>query len=346
MRRADFTYDLPAELIAQRPPAERSGSRLLSLQPGAGELRDGWFLDFPSLLRGEDLLVFNDTRVIPARVQGVKPTGGRVEILLERVLAGHRILAHVHASKPLRADAPVSLPGGCEARFIARHDDLFELELSAEPLEYFERYGAMPLPPYIERAAEASDATRYQTVFAREPGAVAAPTAGLHFDAAMLARCAERGVRSAYVTLHVGAGTFQPVRVADLSEHRMHAERAVVSAQVCDAIEATRARGGRVVAVGTTVVRSLESAAAGGRLQPFAGETRLFITPGHRFEVVDALLTNFHLPESTLLMLVCAFGGCDAVLRAYRHAVAQRYRFFSYGDAMFLERARTDTDRR
>jgi S-adenosylmethionine:tRNA ribosyltransferase-isomerase len=346
MRRADFTYDLPAELIAQRPPAERSGSRLLSLQPGMGELHDGRFLDFPSLLRADDLLVFNDTRVIPARVQGVKPTGGRVEILLERVLAGHRILAHVHASKPLRADAPVALPGGCEARFIARHDDLFELQMSAEPLEYFERHGAMPLPPYIERAAEASDATRYQTVFAREPGAVAAPTAGLHFDAAMLARCAERGVRSAYVTLHVGAGTFQPVRVADLSEHRMHAERAVVSAQVCEAIAATRARGGRVVAVGTTVVRSLESAAAGGKLQPFAGETRLFITPGYRFEVVDALLTNFHLPESTLLMLVCAFGGYEAVLRAYRHAVAQRYHFFSYGDAMFLERTRTDTDRR
>lgn len=337
MRRSDFAYDLPVELIAQHPPRERAGGRLLHV-PIAGPPRDLQFREFPSLLRAGDLLVFNDTRVVPARVHGVKPTGGQVEILLERVLDGHRILAHVHASKPLRAEAPIALPGGVEARFIARHDDLFELQLSAEPLEYFQRYGAMPLPPYIERNADADDATRYQTIYAREPGAVAAPTAGLHFDADILARCKSMGVNSTFVTLHVGAGTFQNVRVDDLQQHRMHAERISVSAEATAAIADTKARGGRVIAIGTTVVRSLESAAQSGALQPFEGETRLFITPGYRFRVVDALLTNFHLPESTLLMLVCAFGGFDEVLHAYRHAVAQRYRFFSYGDAMFVEK--------
>ena len=342
MRRSDFAYDLPVELIAQHPPRERAGGRLLHV-PIARPLRDLQFTEFPSLLRAGDLLVFNDTRVIPARVHGVKPTGGQVEILLERVLDGHRILAHVHASKPLRAEAPVALPGGVEARFIARHDDLFELQLSAEPLEYFQRYGAMPLPPYIERGAEADDATRYQTIYAREPGAVAAPTAGLHFDADILARCKSMGVNSTFVTLHVGAGTFQNVRVDDLQQHRMHAERISLGADACTVIADTKARGGRVIAVGTTVVRSLESAAQSGTLQPFEGETRLFITPGYRFRVVDALLTNFHLPESTLLMLVCAFGGFDEVLHAYRHAVAQRYRFFSYGDAMFLEQRRSES---
>src|SRR5688572_12215597 len=337
MRRSDFAYDLPVELIAQHPPSQRAGGRLLHV-PVGGALRDLRFTDFPDLLRAGDLLVFNDTRVIPARVRGRKPTGGQVEILLERVLDGNRILAHVHSSKPLRAEAPVALPGGVEARFIARHEDLFELQLSAEPLEYFQRYGAMPLPPYIERSAEADDATRYQTIYAREPGAVAAPTAGLHFDADILARCKSMGVNSAFVTLHVGAGTFQNVRVDDLQQHRMHAERITVGTEACAAIADTKAHGGRVIAVGTTVVRSLESAAQSGTLQPFEGETRLFITPGHRFRVVDALLTNFHLPESTLLMLVCAFGGFDEVLHAYRHAVAQRYRFFSYGDAMFVEK--------
>lgn len=342
MRRSDFAYDLPVELIAQHPPRERAGGRLLHV-PIVGPPRDLQFTEFPSLLRAGDLLVFNDTRVIPARVHGVKPTGGQVEILLERVLEGHRILAHVHASKPLRAEAPVALPGGVEASFIARHDDLFELQLSTEPLEFFQRYGAMPLPPYIERNAEADDAARYQTIYAREPGAVAAPTAGLHFDADILARCKSTGVNSTFVTLHVGAGTFQNVRVDDLQQHRMHAERISVGAEATAAIADTKARGGRVVAVGTTVVRSLESAAQAGTLQPFEGETRLFITPGYRFRVVDALLTNFHLPESTLLMLVCAFGGFDEVLHAYRHAVAQRYRFFSYGDAMFLEQRRLES---
>ncbi|HLS81117.1 MAG TPA: tRNA preQ1(34) S-adenosylmethionine ribosyltransferase-isomerase QueA [Steroidobacter sp.] len=336
MRRSDFAYDLPGGLIAQRPATERAASRLLHVR-GDREIRDLRFIDLPQLLNPGDLLVFNDTRVIPARVLGLKPTGGRVEILLERVLQDRRILAHVHASKPLRETAPIALPGGAQARLIGRREDLFELELTEEPLAYFERYGAMPLPPYIERQAEAQDAERYQTVYAREPGAVAAPTAGLHFNASMLQRCEAMGVGRASVTLHVGAGTFQPVRVEELAAHRMHYERVSVCESACAAIEATKARGGRVVAVGTTVVRSLECAASGGRLEPFQGETNLFITPGFRFRVVDALLTNFHLPESTLLMLVCAFGGYQTIMRAYRRAVAAHYRFFSYGDAMFVE---------
>ncbi|MFL6619066.1 MAG: tRNA preQ1(34) S-adenosylmethionine ribosyltransferase-isomerase QueA [Povalibacter sp.] len=339
MRRSDFTYELPAELIAQRPAAQRTGSRLLHLDTMSGVTADLQFTDFPSLLRANDLLIFNDTRVIPARVIGAKPTGGQVEILLERILEGHRILAHVNSSKALRAEVPILLPGGVEARFVMRHEDLFELELSVDPLEFFERHGSMPLPPYIERAAERDDASRYQTVYAREAGAVAAPTAGLHFDTQMLERCRELGVQMAYVTLHVGAGTFQSIRVDDLDQHKMHRERVVVSREVCEAVERARERGGRVIAIGTTVVRSLESASVSGRLEPFTGETQLFIRPGYRFRTVDALLTNFHLPESTLLMLVCAFGGYEHVLAAYRHALAQRYRFFSYGDAMFLERA-------
>jgi S-adenosylmethionine:tRNA ribosyltransferase-isomerase len=338
MRRHDFTYELPAELIAQQPAAQRGDSRLLYLQPD-GQSADLAFRDLPGLLRSGDLLVLNDTRVIPARVLGKKISGGRVEILLERILDGRRILAQVHASKPLRAAIPVSLPGGARASYITRHDDLFELELDCEPLPYFERYGSMPLPPYIERAAEAGDSTRYQTVFARRAGAVAAPTAGLHFDAELLARCAELGVEIAHVTLHVGAGTFQSPRHDDLDLHRMHSERVRVSASTCAAVQRARDRGGRIVAVGTTVVRSLETAASGGQLVPLEGETRLFIRPGFNFNVVDVLLTNFHLPESTLLMLVCAFGGHAPVMDAYRHAVAQRYSFFSYGDAMVLHRS-------
>ncbi len=341
MRRADFHYELPDELIAQRPAPIRSGSRLLHVA-SSYELLDRQFVDLLNLLRAGDLLVFNDSRVIPARVIGAKPTGGQVEILLERILDARRILAHVHASKALRPEVAISLPGGASASFVARRDDLFELELSVDALEYFQLHGSMPLPPYIERAAERDDDARYQTVYAREPGAVAAPTAGLHFDEEMLARLADLGVRKSYVTLHVGAGTFQNVRVEDLDQHRMHSERVTVNAEVCEAIEETRSKGGRVVAVGTTVVRSLESAVRDGRVLPFSGETRLFIRPGYRFSAVDALLTNFHLPESTLLMLVCAFGGYETIMRAYRHAVQERYRFFSYGDAMFLER-RPDT---
>jgi len=338
MRRSDFAYDLPDELIAQRPPARRTGSRLLRMHGDTGALEDRLFLDLPGLLRAGDLLVFNDTRVIPARLLGAKPTGGRVEILLERVIDARRILAHVHASKPLRADVPIALPGGAQATCLGRHEDLFELELSVDPLPYFEQHGRMPLPPYIEREPEAEDTARYQTVYARVPGAVAAPTAGLHFDEETITRCRALGVETTHVTLHVGAGTFQPVRVEALEHHHMHAERVTVGADACAAIAQARQRGGRVVAVGTTVVRSLEAAAAGGHLAAFEGETRLFITPGFRFRVVDALLTNFHLPESTLLMLVCALGGYEPVMRAYRHAVTSGYRFFSYGDAMFLTR--------
>jgi S-adenosylmethionine:tRNA ribosyltransferase-isomerase len=340
MRRSDFSYQLPAELIAQRPEAERSASRLLHIDGKAGRWHDRQFRDLASLVRPDDLLVFNDTRVIPARVFGIKPTGGRVEIMLERILPRRRILAHVNASKALRADAPVQLANEVTATFVGRHDDLFELELSADPLTFFMEHGALPLPPYIERSTDDTDSERYQTVFARELGAVAAPTAGLHFDQPMLDAIAGMGVRSAYVTLHVGAGTFQPLRVDDLDQHRMHEEVVQVSAEVCAAVADTRARGGRVIAVGTTVVRSLETAAASGELKPCATETRLFIRPGYQFKVVNALVTNFHLPESTLLMLVCAFGGYETMMAAYQHAVATRYRFFSYGDAMFIEPAR------
>jgi S-adenosylmethionine:tRNA ribosyltransferase-isomerase len=338
MRRADFHFDLPPELIAQYPLPERSASRLLQV---AERPIDRRFADLPELLQPHDLLVFNDTRVLPARVHGVKPTGGQVEILLERVLSGRRILAQVGTSKPLRPDVPVRLPGNAEARLLAKHDDMFELELSVDAVEFFKAHGAMPLPPYIERQAQAQDSERYQTVFARELGAVAAPTAGLHFDADILGRCVVQGARTTYLTLHVGAGTFQPLRVDNLDEHRMHAEWLSVPQEVCDEIAATRARGGRVIAVGTTVVRALETAAQhspAGSLQPFAGDTRLFIRPGFNFKVVDALVTNFHLPESTLLMLVCAFGGYERVMGGYRHAVKQRYRFFSYGDAMMVNR--------
>jgi S-adenosylmethionine:tRNA ribosyltransferase-isomerase len=335
MHRSDFQFDLPPELIAQRPLAARSASRLLHL--GSAALVDREFRDLPSLLRPNDLLVFNDTRVIPARIHGVKTTGGRVEIVLERVLRERRILAQVAASKALRPEIPVLLPGGAEARFVGRHDDMFELELNVDATAYFQQYGEMPLPPYIQRESEASDTERYQTVFARELGAVAAPTAGLHFDSDILQQCTALGVKTAYLTLHVGAGTYQPMRVDDLDQHRMHAEFARVSSQVCEQIDATRKSGGRVVAVGTTVVRSLETAAQTGSLQPFIGDTQIFIKPGYQFKAVDALVTNFHLPQSTLLMLVCAFGGYERMMNAYRHAVEQRYRFFSYGDAMLIE---------
>jgi len=342
-QRAAFHFDLPEDLIAQRPLATRSASRLLHL---GQSLVDRQFAELPDLLRPNDLLVFNDTRVIPARVFGVKPSGGKVEIVLERVLSERRILAQVGTSKPMRSAVPVLLPGGVEAHLAGRQEDMFILDLTADATEFFQQHGAMPLPPYIARGADSSDIERYQTVFSQELGAVAAPTAGLHFDADVLKRCAERGVQSAFLTLHVGAGTYQPLRVDDLSRHQMHSEFARVSESVCRQVATARERGGRIVAVGTTVVRSLESAAASGALEPFVGETRIFIRPGYVFKVVDALLTNFHLPESTLLMLVCAFGGYDRAMSAYRHAVAQRYRFFSYGDAMFVEPDVEAVDRR
>jgi S-adenosylmethionine:tRNA ribosyltransferase-isomerase len=336
MRRADFHYELPEELIAQAPLTQRSSSRLLACDGASGALQDRDFRDLPELLGPGDLLVFNDTRVLPARLRGRKPTGGAVEILLERVLAPRRILAQARSSKGFRPGSNVELPGGEQARCAGRAGDLYEFELSCEALPLFEKQGEMPLPPYITRAAGGEDRERYQTVFAREPGAVAAPTAGLHFDDAMLDLLRDRGIASVRLTLHVGAGTFQPVRVDDVRQHRMHSERARVAPAVVEAVRAARSRGGRVVAVGTTVVRSLEAAALGGFLAPFDGETDIFIVPGFRFRVVDAMLTNFHLPESTLLMLVSAFAGREQVLAAYRHAVQQRYRFFSYGDAMFL----------
>jgi S-adenosylmethionine:tRNA ribosyltransferase-isomerase len=343
MQRQDFYFELPAELIAQRPVPARSGSRMLALDGASGTRRDIRFGDLPGLLRPGDLLVFNDTRVVPARVRGMKESGGKIEILLERVLSARTALVHARSSKALKAGATVLLPGSRTARLLDREGDLFRLEFSADVLPFFEAFGEVPLPPYIERPPEEADRERYQTVYAREPGAVAAPTAGLHFDSEMFTALEARGVRRAFVTLHVGAGTFQPVREDQIERHEMHAEYLEVSADACAAIDAARAAGGRVVAVGTTVVRSLETAAlaaSGGvamrQVRPYAGTTRIFITPGFRFRVVDALLTNFHLPESTLVMLCAAFVGRERLLAAYAHAVEARYRFFSYGDAMFL----------
>jgi S-adenosylmethionine:tRNA ribosyltransferase-isomerase len=412
MRKSDFHYHLPTELIAQHPVSPRSASRLLVLDGATGGCRDAQFTDLPSLLRAGDLLVFNDTRVIPARLFGTKDTGGRVEVLIERILGNrsaavpdaalppasmqsslrcstsaihgvvdeHRALAQVRASKPPKPGSGISLDGGVEARVEGRHGDFYELTFVAdEPLwKILDRIGHMPLPPYISRADESNDTERYQTIYARHHGAVAAPTAGLHFDEAMLARLKELGVESAYVTLHVGAGTFQPLRVEDIRAHRMHKEFFRIDQTACDRINAAKAAGRRVIAIGTTVMRVLETAAqrklnslslegeGGGEgvaatrrfaphptlspegrgiaetgfcsIEPYEGETDIFIYPGYRFQVADALLTNFHLPESTLLMLVCAFGGTEQVLNAYRHAVEQKYRFYSYGDAMFVTR--------
>ncbi len=339
MDRSAFHYDLPPALIAQTPLEPRSASRLLVLERQTGRLSDRLFADLPALLAPGDLLVFNDTRVLPARIFGAKPTGGRVEILLERVLGPRRVRAHVRASHTPKPGSEIALPGGACARVLGRAGALFDLELDCDAVQYFEAHGQTPLPPYIDRAPEPGDVTRYQTVFAREPGAVAAPTAGLHFDAATLDALAARGVERAFLTLHVGAGTFAPVRSERIEDHRLHAERLQVSADVCAAVERCRARGGRVVAVGTTSVRALETAGRGGVLEPFEGESDLFIYPGFEFRVIDALVTNFHLPESSLLMLVAAFAGHAQTLDAYRHAVGQGYRFFSYGDAMFVSPA-------
>jgi S-adenosylmethionine:tRNA ribosyltransferase-isomerase len=336
MRRADFHYELPAELIAQAPLARRSASRLLVLDGSDGRIQDRSFAELPQLLRAGDRLVVNDTRVVRARLHAHKASGGRVELLLERTLDERRGLFQARSSKSLRVAAQLALAGGGSARVLATHEDLLEIEFNAPLAAYLAQHGEVPLPPYIDRAPTAADLERYQTVFAHTDGAVAAPTAGLHFDAALLRDLEAAGVERSHVTLHVGAGTFQPVRVDDLDAHRMHAELAQVSAATCAAIAATRARGGRTVAVGTTVVRSLETAASTGELRPYRGETALFIRPGHVFRVVDVLITNFHLPESTLLMLVCAFAGHAHVMRAYAHAVRERYRFFSYGDAMLV----------
>jgi S-adenosylmethionine:tRNA ribosyltransferase-isomerase len=350
VRRQDFAYHLPTDLIAQEPLAERSAARMLVLDALTAAVTDRTVRDLPEYLRRGDLLIVNDTRVIAARLSGTKPSGGRVEILLERALEARQALAQLSASKPVRVGLDVQTAGGT-VRVLAREAELWRIELPAPAEEFFERFGEVPLPPYIRRAPRAADRERYQSIFARAPGAVAAPTASLHFDEALTATLDARGVRRACVTLHVGAGTFQPLRGDELAAHVLHPERAAVGAETCEAIARTRAGGGRVIAVGTTVVRALESAAlATGKglapgeerqaptLAPWHGETRLFITPGFRFQVCDVLLSNFHLPESTLLMLVCAFAGRRAVLDAYAHAVRARYRFFSYGDAMLLTR--------
>jgi S-adenosylmethionine:tRNA ribosyltransferase-isomerase len=337
-QRSDFVYDLPESLIAQHPPERRGDSRLLMLESDG--IRDGRFsADFPALLRPNDLLVLNNTRVLPARLHGQKATGGAVEVLVERVVDANTVMAHLRVSKKPAVGASIRLEDAFDVVLEGREGELFQLRFPAPGvIALLEAHGHMPLPPYIERADAAEDRARYQTVFAKEAGAVAAPTAGLHFDAGLLDAIRAQGVAMTEVTLHVGAGTFQPVREEDLSQHVMHAEWLSVSQDVVDAVAACKVRGGRVIAVGTTAVRSLESAAQSGTLQPMQGDTRLFITPGYRFRVVDALLTNFHLPESTLLMLVSAFAGYREIMAAYRHAVAAQYRFFSYGDAMFLSR--------
>lgn len=335
MRLADFHFDLPPDLIAQEPLPERSASRLLVLDGATSRHVDRSMRDLPSLLDPGDLLVFNDTRVVPARVRGEKPTGGRVEMFLERALGAATALVQLKSSKGFHAGSVFSTGGG-NVHVRERRDELWVVELPGDALTFFERWGQVPLPPYIARDPRETDTERYQSLFARDPGAVAAPTASLHFDAPLLATLEARGVRRECITLHVGAGTFQPVRVDRIEDHRLHAERVSVSEAVCTAIRTTRANGGRVIAVGTTVARALESAAADGTLQPFVGDTRIFIYPGYRFRAIDALVTNFHLPGSTLLMMVCALAGRDAVLDAYRHAVDDRYRFFSYGDAMFV----------
>ena len=337
-RKSDFVYELPDELIARFPLAERSAARLLLARAVSSKevvLDDLMVRDLPDLLDPHDLLVFNNTRVLPARLFGQKASGGRVEVLIERLKSAHEAVAYVRASKSPKVGGVIRI-GAAEVQVTGRHEALFALHSETPWAELLAAQGEMPIPPYLERAALESDKQRYQTVFAKHSGAVAAPTAGLHFDEALLAAIRLRGVRTAEVTLHVGAGTFQPVRHENLAEHVMHEEWLQVGQDVVDAVAACRVRGGRVVAVGTTSLRALESAAAGGELAPFSGDTNLFITPGYRFRVVDALLTNFHLPESTLLMLVSAFAGYHNIRAAYQHAIAARYRFFSYGDAMFL----------
>jgi S-adenosylmethionine:tRNA ribosyltransferase-isomerase len=340
MRLDDFDYELPQELIAQFPTAERGTGRLLHLDGRTGALEDRRFRDIVELVAPGDVVVVNDTRVIKARLTGRKKTGGRIEVMVERVLGRDEVLAQVGANHPTRVGAKLVLADAVEATVVDREREFFRLRFEDcdDVMALLERHGSVPLPLYISRAAESGDTERYQTVYAREPGAVAAPTAGLHFDPALLDALRARGAALARLTLHVGAGTFQPVRLQDLSRHEMHGERYSVPREAVETIAQARRRGGRVLAVGTTTLRALESAAADGELKPGSGETRLFILPGYRFRVVERLLTNFHLPRSTLLMLVSAFGGMDNIRRAYKHAIESRYRFYSYGDAMLIER--------
>ncbi|GEA50630.1 S-adenosylmethionine:tRNA ribosyltransferase-isomerase [Vibrio inusitatus NBRC 102082] len=347
MQVSDFHFDLPDELIARYPMPDRTSSRLLQLTGNSGEIQDKSFTDVLDLVNEGDLLVFNNTRVIPARVFGRKASGGKIEVLVERMVDEHTILAHVRSSKSPKPGTELFLGDKDQyaAKMVARHDALFEIRFTSDKavLQILEEVGHMPLPPYIDRPDEDSDQERYQTVYNEKPGAVAAPTAGLHFDDEILEKIKAKGANLAFVTLHVGAGTFQPVRVDNILEHHMHAEYVEVTQEVVDAINETKAKGGRVIAVGTTSVRSLESAAQdavrnGTGLKPFFGDTDIFIYPGYEFQLIDCLLTNFHLPESTLIMLVSAFAGYDNVMGAYQHAVEHKYRFFSYGDAMFVTR--------
>lgn len=338
MQRADFSYQLPPDRIAREPCDVRSDSRLLLLDPVSDALQDSQFSAFPDLLRAGDLVIFNDTRVIPARLHGVKQSGGRVEVLVERILDNGIVLAQMRASKPTRSGSRILLEGVISVVVTGRENDLYRLQFPAgmDVRTALEAHGHVPLPPYIDRADTGNDRDRYQTIYARNPGAVAAPTAGLHFDRPVMQRLSAKGIETAFVTLHVGAGTFQPVRVEDLDRHVMHHESFEISPETCELVMRTRESGGRVIAVGTTVVRTLESVARSGALQPCRGETDLFITPGFKFRMVDALLTNFHLSESTLLMLVCAFAGYQRTMDAYKHAIDAGYRFYSYGDAMFI----------
>ncbi len=336
MQVSDFDYSLPDELIARYPLEERGASRLLVVDSIADTLADRRFSDLPALLNPGDLLVFNDTRVIRARLFATKDTGGRVEILIERILSSTMALAQIRASKPPKPDAVLALVGGNTAKVIGREMDFYHLQFELPLAPYLEQHGDVPLPPYLNREAEPSDIERYQTVYARHDGAVAAPTAGLHFDEDMLLETKQMGVRHTYVTLHVGAGTFQPLRREDIDSNRLHSERMMVDEQACRAVNRTREEGGRIIAVGTTSVRALESASKDGDLKPFDADTELFIVPGYRFNCVDAMITNFHLPQSSLLVLVAAFAGTECMLDAYRHAISAGYRFFSYGDAMFI----------
>ena len=345
MQLSDFYFPLPDELIARYPAKDRTASRLLMLDGATGEIQHRQFTDLLDWLAPGDLLVFNNTRVLPARLWGKKSTGGRIEVLVERLLDNNRVLAHVRASKSPKPGAELHLVANqgedevlARVQVLGRHDQLFELGFADDDnaLAVMNRIGHMPLPPYIDRQDELEDRERYQTVYGKVDGAVAAPTAGLHFTEQFIQRCRDKGVETAFVTLHVGAGTFQPVRVENITEHKMHAEYIEVTLAVCEQVLATRKRGGRVVAVGTTSVRSLESASSSGAIKPFSGDSEIFIYPGYQFKSVDAMVTNFHLPESTLIMLVSAFAGYDHVLAAYNEAVAERYRFFSYGDAMLV----------
>ncbi len=338
MRTNDFEFDLPERLIAQHPPKQRGASRLLEVKKSG--LKDSQFADLVNLVNEHDLLVLNDTRVLKARLFGEKESGGKVEVMVERVLNEHEVLAQVRASKSPKVDSLIKIDGKLLVRVLGRKEEFFHLRFEDDEAvtELLERHGHLPLPPYITHEADSDDEARYQTVFAKEPGAVAAPTAGLHFDDVMLQAVQNIGAKIAYVTLHVGAGTFQPVRVENILEHKMHSEHYTIPQATVDAIREAKARGGRIVSVGTTSLRALESAAVAGQVVAGSGETSIFITPGYTFKVVEVLLTNFHLPRSTLLMLVCAFGGMNKMLAAYRHAATQEYRFFSYGDAMLIER--------